>query len=77
MQHGSQEYPHAFFQCPRVHEIWRHLGLGRAADIAYTEGSLFLAELLLDNSSPVPLLPNVLQAGLIDNTGWYVWWEHQ
>lgn len=68
---------HAFFQCPRVREIWQHLVLGRAVDIASTEGSLVLAELLRDNSSPVPLLPNVLRAGLVDNTVWYVWWERQ
>lgn len=59
---------HAFFQCPRVMEIWKRLGLDSyvaATRAIGREGSSVLAELLSDETSTAPFLHEVRRGDLI------------
>ncbi|KAE8811226.1 hypothetical protein D1007_11975 [Hordeum vulgare] len=71
---------HAFFQCPRVQEIWRVLGLlnlvNQVCDLEQ-DGSAVLSELLLSKSTIKSNISDVDRAELIATTVWYVWWERR
>jgi hypothetical protein len=78
----SQE--HALFKCPKVKEVWLHLGMERIIQDACDmerHGPLVLADLLLSQSGMAPFLPpflpEVTLVELIMTAIWYIWWERR
>ena len=70
---------HAFFTCPRVAEIWSHLGMQEAllhACAPVENGVPPLIQLLI-NTNAAPILDGVRLCDLVAVGVWYVWWERR
>jgi ribonuclease HI len=66
--------------CPRVKEIWSHLGLVELISHMCErddQGSSVLESLLRNRSAKAPRLPEVDRNDLIATAVWYIWWERR
>jgi hypothetical protein len=66
--------------CPRVKEIWSHLGLVELIShmcVRDDQGSSVLESLLPNRASKAPRFPEVDRHDLIATAVWYIWWERR